>query len=55
MPTGGGASDLISININNQSVGDDSDGNPRGVLTTYKDTFALKDDEAAVLDTTTTA
>ena len=49
MPTGG-ASDLISININNQSVGDD---NLRSVLTTYKDTFALKDDEVAVMDTTT--
>ena len=53
VPTGGGASDLISININNQSVGDDSDGNPRSVLTTYKDTFAVKDDEVAVMDTTT--
>ena len=50
VPTGGGASDLISININNQTVGDD---NLRSVLTTYKDTFALKDDEVAVLDTTT--
>ena len=48
-----GASDHL-ISINNNQTADDAEGNPlRSVLSTYKDTYAGKEEEAAVMDTTT--
>ena len=54
VPATGASDHLISINNNQTAADDTTEGNPlRSVLTTYKDTYAGKEEEAAVMDTTT--